>query len=142
MHHIVYHSCAVGQLTTADLTFLLQQARTNNEWLGITGLLLYGNGSFVQVLEGEEPAVRYVYGKIQQDYRHTRVLTLSDGPIQARTFQDWTMGFQPLSGEAFERISGYINPYRTNFLDAHLPVMEEGLLEMLKSFVEDESSQV
>jgi hypothetical protein len=142
MHHIVYNSCAVGQQTTADLTFLLQQARTNNAQLGITGLLLYGNGSFVQVLEGEEAAVRHIYGVIQEDYRHTRVLTLSDGPIQRRTFQNWTMGFQPLSGENFERISGYINPYRSNCLDAHLPVIDEGMLELLKSFVEDESSQI
>ena len=86
--------------------------------------------------------MRHVYGKIQEDYRHTRVHTLSDGPIPTRTFKDWTMGFQPLSGENFERIAGYINPYRSDFLDAHLPAIDEGMLEMLKSFVEDESSQV
>lgn len=142
MHHIVYHSCAVGLQTAADLTFLLQQARANNARLGITGLLLYGNGSFVQVLEGEEEDVRQVYDKIQVDFRHTRVHTLSDGPIPARTFKDWTMGFQPLSGADFERISGYINPYRSDFLDAHLPAIDAGMLEMLKSFVEDESNQL
>ncbi|WP_303311918.1 BLUF domain-containing protein [Hymenobacter sp. BT730] len=141
MHHIVYHSYAVGQQSTDDLTFLLQQARANNLRLGITGLLLYGNGSFVQVLEGEEEAVREVYAKIQADYRHTRVHTLADGPIQARMFKDWSMGFQPLSGENFERLSGYINPYRSNFLDDYLPEIDDGMLEMLKSFVEDESQQ-
>ncbi|WP_400191456.1 BLUF domain-containing protein [Hymenobacter sp. B81] len=136
MHHIVYQSTAVGLPTPADLTFLLEQARANNYRLGITGLLLYGHDSFVQVLEGEEAAVQLIYGRIRADHRHTRVMTLADGPIPRRLFADWSMGFQPLSGENYARLAGYVNPYRSDFLDAHLPALDEGLLDLLRSFVE------
>ncbi|WP_188557330.1 BLUF domain-containing protein [Hymenobacter glacieicola] len=60
MHHIVYQSSAVGLPTTAELKFLLRQSRANNQRLHITGLLLYSNGSFLQVLEGQAPAVRQI----------------------------------------------------------------------------------
>lgn len=135
MHHIVYQSTAVGQPTTADLKFLLQQSRFNNQRLNITGLLLHGNGEYLQVLEGSYDAVHALYATIRTDYRHTHVITLSDGPIETRVFNDWSMGFQALSGEDFVRLTGYIDPYRSNFLDAHLPEIGEGMLMLLKSFV-------
>lgn len=135
MYHIVYQSTAVGHPTTADLKWLLQQSRTNNAALGITGLLLYGNGNFLQVLEGEEQAVQLIYARIVVDQRHMHVLKLSDGPIERRIFGDWSMGFQPLKSDDFVRLTGYINPYRSNFLDAHLPEIDESMLVLLKSFV-------
>ena len=135
MHHIVYQSSAVGQPTTAELRFLLKQSRMNNSQLGITGLLLYGAEEFLQVLEGEEAVVQQMYATIQADYRHTHITTLSDGPIKARVFSDWSMGFQELSSDDFVRLTGYIDPYRSNFLDAHLPEIGEGMLVLLKSFV-------
>jgi hypothetical protein len=142
MHHIVYQSTALGQPTTADLKFLLQQSRPKNSRLGITGLLLYGNGEYLQVLEGEKEAVQALYATIRQDYRHTRVTTLSDGPIEARVFQDWSMGFQTLSGEDFVRLTGYIDPYRSKLLNAHLPEIGEGMLALLKSFVVNSALQL
>ncbi|GAA4380503.1 BLUF domain-containing protein [Hymenobacter koreensis] len=141
MHHIVYQSSAVGEPTAADLAFLLEQARTNNLRLGITGLLLYGSHSFLQVLEGEEEAVRAVYARIKVDYRNTRVFKLADGPIQKRLFANWSMGFQTLTGEEFARLTGYIDPYRSGFLDAYLPSVDEELVSVFKSFVVDESAQ-
>ncbi len=141
MHHIVYQSYAVGQPSIADLKQLLQQARANNLAHHITGVLLYSHGSYLQVLEGETAVVKQLYEKIKVDYRHARVLTLADGAIQKRAFPDWTMGFQELSGDDFVRLSGYINPYRSNFLDAHLPDTDEGMLTLLKSFVMNDGSQ-
>ncbi|QNH61050.1 BLUF domain-containing protein [Hymenobacter sediminicola] len=142
MHHIVYQSYAVGHPTNAELKHLLQQSRSNNSRLSITGLLLYGNGSFLQVLEGTEDAVREIYGRIVIDQRHTRVLKLSDGPIEARVFSNWSMGFQVLSGDDFARLTGYIDPYRSNFLDAHLPEIEESMLLLLKSFVVNDDARL
>ncbi|TGE18360.1 BLUF domain-containing protein [Hymenobacter elongatus] len=135
MHHIVYQSCAIGLPTNAALRFILQQARANNSRLGITGLLLYGNGNFLQVLEGEADVVQTMYARIQADHRHTRVCVLSDGPVQNRIFMDWSMGFQALSGEDFIRLTGYIDPYRSHFLNAHLPSIDEEMMYLLKSFV-------
>jgi hypothetical protein len=142
MHHIVYESFALGLPTNADLKFLLRQSRANNLRHGITGLLLYGNGHFLQVLEGAEQAVRSIYAIIRNDSRHSRVTLLADGLIRARVFTDWSMGFQELSGEDFARLTGYIDPYRSRFLDAHLPEIDEGMLALLKSFVVHSGSQL
>lgn len=140
MHHIVYQSYAVGQPTTSDLKILLTQSRANNSRLNITGLLLYGNGSFLQVLEGEKQAVHYIYARIQADSRHTRVIMLADGSIARRVFQDWSMGFQVLSEVDVARLTGYIGSNHTGFLEAYRPSIDEDTLYLLKSFVTEESS--
>ena len=122
MHHIVYQSTAVEHPTTAALRQLLRQARSSNRQSGITGLLLFSNDSYLQVLEGEQQAIEDLFARIAADYRHCCLLTLSNGPIQQRIFPDWSMGFQTLSGEDFVRLTGYINPYRSDFLDKHLQI--------------------
>lgn len=142
MHHVVYQSTAIGHPTAATLRQLLQQARSNNRQLGITGLLLFSHDSFLQVLEGEQFTLEALYARILTDHRHYRVLTLSNGAIQQRIFPDWSMGFQSLSGEDFVRLTGYINPYRSNFLDKHLPAMDEGMLCLLRSFVVEDGWQL
>lgn len=57
MIQLVYMSAALWRPTRSDLVTLLAKARQNNSQLGVTGMLLYHDGSFMQVLEGEEPAV-------------------------------------------------------------------------------------
>jgi len=89
---LVYESAATREMTDADLRELLKQARSNNEELGITGLLLYANGRFLQVLEGPEPAVRDLFNTIEGDPRHTSVETLLTTRTAERTFPDWNMG--------------------------------------------------
>lgn len=142
MYHIVYQSTAVGVPTTADLRQLLRHSRTKNYRLSVTGLLLYGNGSFMQVLEGEAATVQQLYAAIQHDYRHTRVIKLADGPVPGRIFADWSMGFQALSGDDFMRLTGYIDPYRASFLDAQRPAIDEEMLFLLKSFVVNDGYQL
>ncbi|OWP64111.1 hypothetical protein CDA63_05115 [Hymenobacter amundsenii] len=138
MYHIIYHSVAVGQPTTDDLRFLLRQSRRNNAGLGITGLLLYGNGRYLQVLEGLQMPLEHLFSVIKQDCRHSRVAALSAGPIQKRVFATWSMGFQKLSDENFVRLTGYVSPCRFRFLEAHPPEMDEGLRILLGSFVNNE----
>jgi hypothetical protein len=135
MYHIVYQSTAVKELSTQDLLDILHKARRNNAALGVTGLLLYSGGRILQVLEGEETTLRRLYKKIQADYRHTRVFTLSDGPISTRVFGDWCMAFQSVNKDDFEYLAGYINPKRVDFLDEYWPRIDPDLLEMLREFM-------
>lgn len=76
-----------------DLVSLLQQARARNEECGITGMLLYKHGHFMQVLEGEEASVMDLFSGIRKDLRHKSVDILRSEYIQYRNFPDWTMGF-------------------------------------------------
>ena len=90
---IVYESIATIKFDEASLRELLTQAWQLNNLLGITGMLAYNEGRFLQVLEGREAAVRHVYTKIAADLRHGKFEKLADGPVAYREFTDWHMGF-------------------------------------------------
>jgi hypothetical protein len=79
-YQILYRSRATTSPTTADLWHLLDRAGAHNTVAGITGLLLYSSGRYVQVLEGPEDEVRAVYGCILRDPRHTQVRGLRTRP--------------------------------------------------------------
>lgn len=88
MYELFYTSVAQRELNDRDLSELLSQSRKNNLEFGITGMLLYANREFVQLLEGEEHSVKSVFDIIRQDPRHTAVEVLHEGPIDARAFSN------------------------------------------------------
>lgn len=107
MFFLVYVSSAVRQFSRPDLEDLLTTSRDNNARAGITGMLLYKDGNFMQVLEGEEGAVRAVYDKIGTDPRHKGEIILREGFTEERQFPDWSMGFRDLQSPEAHAIRGY-----------------------------------
>lgn len=93
MIYLVYISSAVRLLEDRELQQLADACRRNNASHGITGMLLYKGGNFMQLLEGEEAAVLELYGVIQQDARHKDVTLIRSGELTQRNFADWSMGF-------------------------------------------------
>jgi hypothetical protein len=93
MLQVVYASAALAPLSELELTQLLMRARANNTRRGITGLLLYIDGSFLQVLEGEDHVVEALLERIARDPRHDRVSILLRRPIEQRHYAEWAMGF-------------------------------------------------
>jgi len=109
-YSIVYVSAAIIDLEESQLLRLLSRSRASNERAGITGVLLYGGGRFLQVLEGPAPAVRALYGRIATDPRHGHLELLADGPVPRREFADWHMSFAPLTPSRFAGVLGYLSP--------------------------------
>jgi hypothetical protein len=93
MLQIIYASAATVPFSELALTLLLRGARANNTRLGVTGMLLYQDGSFLQAIEGDEPILEALFQKIARDERHGRVNTLLRREVEARHFGDWAMGF-------------------------------------------------
>lgn len=93
IHRLVYLSDARAGLKTDDLSMILEKARQNNARLGLTGILLFHDGRFFQVLEGEMATVMTCFNKIMQDERHTAVSILTAGPAEMRAFPGWRMGY-------------------------------------------------
>lgn len=104
MFRIIYISTGSGRVTQAGLQELLEQSREKNARLGITGLLLYKEGSFMQIIEGQREHVEDLYDSIRVDSRHRDVITLVSGPLEERRFPDWSMAFRRL--EANEKLPG------------------------------------
>lgn len=107
-----YTSIASHLMSHEELINLLQQARQNNQLQGITGMLLYMEGCFFQVLEGERATLEALYLKISQDKRHHHVLKLLEEPITTRSFDVWSMGYRHVTREELAEQAGL-----TDFLD-------------------------
>ncbi len=107
MYYLVYLSSASTLLSEDELKDILVQSRENNTAQSITGMLLYMDGSIIQVLEGEEEKVKALYRKIALDPRHTRITRLVEGPLTERNFPDWSMGYRSYSPEEVKQLPGY-----------------------------------
>ena len=98
LHHIIYQSTAVADLSGTELERLLHQSRTHNQAAAVTGMLLYDGGRFLQVLEGEKQAIEPIFGRILVDCRHTDVQVLANGEMERRQFGTWSMGLVNYKG--------------------------------------------
>jgi hypothetical protein len=106
MIHLVYASAAAQEFGIKSLAELLQRARETNERLGLTGMLLYSEGSFFQVLEGDPAVVDTLYQKLRLDGRHKHLTVIIREPIARRYFGSWSMGFSNVSQEDLTNITG------------------------------------
>lgn len=91
--HILYTSAARELFSSDVLEDLLIQSRDFNAENNITGLLLYCDGSFMQLLEGQEADVTQLYSRIRADTRHRNVVTMVSREAPERWCQDWAMAF-------------------------------------------------
>src|SRR4051812_4552850 len=97
MFQLVYCSTAVSLFAVEELNTLLAQSRDRNAREGITGLLLYHEGGFVQALEGAEAKVRNVFVSILRDRRHHRIVTVFEETVAEREFAGWHMAFRRIN---------------------------------------------
>ena len=88
---LLYASRAVDASAPA-IDAILAQSRAHNTACGVTGILCYGAGVFLQAIEGGREAVSELFGHIQKDPRHKDVVLLHFEEIEARRFGGWTMG--------------------------------------------------
>jgi len=93
LHEIVYVSLACEEMTTKQLQAILQASRVHNGQAGISGMLIYFEREFGQLLEGEADEVAALYGRIACDRRHQQVYKMWDEPITQRSFPGWSMAF-------------------------------------------------
>lgn len=107
------YTCIASHLMThEELIQLLHQSRESNRNRGITGMLLYMEGCFFQVLEGERATLDSLYVKIARDKRHHHVMKLLEIPLQERGFHAWSMAYRHVTREELVQETGL-----TDFLD-------------------------
>jgi hypothetical protein len=94
MRQLLYVSNTIEDIRPGDLDDILTASRRNNDLLGITGLLVFIDGGFLQMLEGEERSVRELYSRIATDRRHANPRLMLDREVPVRAFPAWSMGFE------------------------------------------------
>ena len=104
--HLIYASKETVAFDNDMIVELLALARARNKSLGITGMLVYCEGSFLQVLEGDEQAVLDLYTHIEGDERHAQAVKIIQESIATRGFRDWSMGYAALPRSELGKIEG------------------------------------
>lgn len=110
---LIYASAAKYDFDNTDLHVLLEKCRRENRKNGISGMLLYQNQSFFQVLEGTKEDVERVYKKICADPRHHKVLKVIESEVEERAFSDWSVAHAKVDRNDLARIEG-INDFFFN----------------------------
>ncbi len=100
MISIAYLSSAVFPFNEATLPDLVDQCQRNNERLGVTGILVYSDGNFMQVIEGADLPTYALYDRIKLDARHRGVTTVHQQFIEVREFGGWSMAYNILPPKA------------------------------------------
>jgi hypothetical protein len=138
MYHIIYSSQAKEAMTLTTLVVLLMQARSLNEQQHVTGALVYGDGQFIQVMEGEEDVIKDLYSRVCKDPRHHNIRTLAEGPIASRNFAQWSMAFGEVPTAEFQvlqQVAEYQSPAQMASQLAAGKVADERLLAKMKELV-------
>lgn len=93
LHARVYVSSATALMNPTQLESLLTSARAWNQSVSVTGVLLYGDGNFIQCLEGSRHSIDITFARILASRQHRDIAVLMDEPIAQRSFSEWAMGF-------------------------------------------------
>lgn len=109
MHRLIYVSSATSRISEAEITDILKVSRRNNARQGLTGVMIYHEGSFFQILEGEEDIVEGLFRRIAGDERHHGVIRLLSTSVASRAFPDWQMGFVPMDSMTASQQEGAIS---------------------------------
>jgi hypothetical protein len=94
-------------MTEDDLVALLEQSRARNRQHSVTGMLLYAEGAFIQVLEGDAKDVETIYKSITLDERNAGHYVIEKSEITERNFPEWSMGFTDLTKVPADQLEGY-----------------------------------
>jgi len=113
---LIYVSSAVTLFSEQTLNEMLILARNANRRHQITGLLLYKDGNFMQVIEGNKNDIEQLYNNICRDRRHTGIILLVKEAIEQREFFDWSMGFKNLSSSEVDGFSNFLSTTATDKL--------------------------
>lgn len=135
LSHLIYLSSALKpEVPERELQSILNSAVRHNLANEITGMLLYSNGGFMQLLEGEEAAIQETYSRIEQDTRHKSLILLLQGKISNRTFPNWSMGYIRNAADCEDKCEGN-DAFRHNGFDEAKLKANPGLaLDMLRIY--------
>jgi hypothetical protein len=98
-YRLIYSSEATGDMPRPELEKMLAQSRARNRMRDVTGVLVFVDGVFLQILEGTRENVAELMEKIGHDPRHRGVKVFHEEDIEKRTFGSWRMAFVSPSAE-------------------------------------------
>ena len=111
MYRIIYLSSATTKFSNEEIISLLDLSRRNNEENQITGLLLYSDGNFLQIIEGKKKALEELFEKISLDSRHKNIIKVFHGKVPTRNYAKWKMAFSTIDKSFYKNNIPDLNPF-------------------------------
>jgi hypothetical protein len=136
LFQIVYVSCSVGKLTEMDLDNLLEEIREKNIRKGVTGLLLYNDELFIQIIEGERTVIEELYAVLAKDARHNNIVKILEEPVECRSFPNWSMGYKKLNKNESMNLPGFNELMHNNNPEQVLRGNTQQILYLVESFMQ------
>ena len=96
-YSILYKSKAISTFQLADIQTMLNKSKRFNKANDITGLIIYYDAQFLQLIEGEEDQIKTLYDLILNDERHSDVETILSQPTNDTLWNKWSMAFYHFS---------------------------------------------
>ncbi|MBC7696312.1 MAG: BLUF domain-containing protein [Burkholderiales bacterium] len=118
MFELIYRSKADDNLKSSDILDILNISKQWNSTHNITGCLLYYNHEFLQILEGDDIAVKDLFSQIEKDRRHSNISRISENEKSNRTFKNWSMAYHELKKSEIHDMN------RQHFIDSFLTISQ------------------
>lgn len=136
LSQLVYVSNRKPNCTTEEIEKILASCKKNNPALNITGVLLYSDTKFIQLVEGDAKVITTLYDKIKLDARHSNPMMLSYGPIKEKSFPSWHMGSKKMASNDVDFKTDISTEDRAIFNNLLNGVEADGqrILNILKKF--------
>ena len=136
LSQLVYVSNRKKNCTEEEIENILALCKKNNPPLDITGILLYSDTKFIQLVEGEYKVINDLYNKIKTDSRHDQSRLISIGPIQQKAFPSWHMGARKIANNEVDFKTSISPKDKEKFKDLLSGKEENGqkVLGLLKRF--------
>ena len=116
---LVYTSVSTQRMSENELMDMLKISKKRNEASGITGMLLYLDPFFMQVLEGEDTVISQVFDRIKKDPRYHKTSPIYKNTIQKRHFENWTMGFEHIEHKHIDGFSDVLQKTNAELLNVY-----------------------
>lgn len=135
LFYTIYASSAEIRLSQADLLELLKKARLNNVAHGLTGMLLYRDGTYLQYLEGQRADIDSLMKRLREDPRHKAMRILREGTVPERLFPEWSMAYKNLAGLRSSRVPGYSERLQGQYTNERTEGPAQSLIDMFQEIL-------
>ena len=131
MRFAISYVSTANDLGNKEIEEILYNSEDSNNKRDITGLLLYSEGNFFQIIEGEKEKIRDLYQKIQNDNRHRNLIKIFEKPIHKESFGGYKSDF--ISEDARYSISRFKN-YQ-HYIEVLDEPTKKAVSNILKAFI-------
>jgi hypothetical protein len=138
LYRLVYSSIRNEDCDQDCIDNILESSVKNNPKKDLTGVLLYTNDRFIQVLEGPLTNVMETYNRILKDKRHGGSVIRYCSPTDERYFEDWYMGSKNIDKKELDfdtEVSAEEKKIYNSLADGNFSAYKDDSIRMLKTFL-------